>query len=1357
MLSFDNLGVASLSELALALDLDYDRSANKVALKAALLAHIQAQGLTEAQALALASGGPAVPAERSSSPTPATAPTTTPPAPTSSLGGLQLAQPGPFNVAAAGRRTRWQDFVEEVDLFLTASGAAPTHSQKAALLLHCAGPDLRQLIASLDRTPRAGEDTYAALLRVIKAKLSPIDTELYDRFALSSSTQRLGESTDDFLSRLRRAALLCTFTCDCGKSHLDQRILDILLAKTTLPGLRQRVFERGLRALPDVVNLARSMETARAHSTAMGDAAVADDDEHTANFASPTQRGSTGSARNSGKGAAGRQSGQSTVKASEQPNSASPAPATACQNCGSSHTPPRNKQCPAWGKACSKCDKLNHFAVACRATRAAGQANLTYPDEDDDAYQCVFAAGREKFRAHGTVMLEGNIREMLLDTGASCNVVPSSFLHGEYTMTRTPPLRVFGRDQTVQPLGATLLNVSRPGSQPVRRTFLVVPDGHGPALLGLNLCMELGFLALTPGAVVSAQGSGAAVVDAADAPLLPTTGSPALTAVIHKFPELFGADSPGIVGVKAHIDIAQDAVPVKLRARHVPLAIRPAVVQGLDAMVARGTLIPTPTSKWASPTVNVAKPDGEVRICADYTATVARVINTETYPLPRPVDIFGSLAEAKVFSTLDLRCAYEQLDLDEASRDLLTIATCRGLMRYARMPYGISSAPAVLQRTMDTLLSGIPEAHAYCDDIIVATRDMASHAEVLQTVLARLSQHNVRLKATKCKIGQSSLHFLGFILSAEVRKVDPERIRAIVEMPPPSSVPDLRAFLGCVRFYDSFVKDLATLAGPLHQLLKKDTAWEWGKVQAHAFECIKRALTSAPTLVHFDPSLPLVLSTDASPYGVAAVLAHRYPDDSERPIAYAARTLTSAEKNYAHIDKEALAIMFAAKKFVTFLWATPFTLKSDAKPLLAIFGSKKGLPDLVTARMHRYAIALSAFKFTVEHRKGIDNGNADALSRLPIPATADDGAEDSVFLLHTPEQVGAIAWKDVKSETDKDAVLARVRSLVRGEFPRKCPDDDVQPYWRHRDAISVHDGVLRHNDRVILPPSLRPRYLADLHAAHQGATKMKALASNLVFWPGLNAAIVDTVAACNTCQRHQADPPRVFSEFVVPAGPWSRVHVDFFSFGGADYLLLVDASTKWLEVSRVTSTTATATLKTLSGWFARFGMPDALHSDGGPQFTSQEFGDAMVKWGINHTVSAAYHPESNGQAERAVRTVKEGLTKAGPNRLNDLLFRLRCTPDDGVSPHEALTGRRMRSTLSVGPVPEDAPPRPPAAPKFPAGSRVWARILGPRRKSAPKWIEANVRAIISPSIRSVAIGDGLSRRHVNQLRLRVAL
>ena len=281
--------------------------------------------------------------------------------------------------------------------------------------------------------------------------------------------------------------------------------------------------------------------------------------------------------------------------------------------------------------------------------------------------------------------------------------------------------------------------------------------------------------------------------------------------------------------------------------------------------------------------------------------------------------------------------------------------------------------------------------------MVTGTTD-AEHLNNLHEVLRCLEEHGLRVKREKCKFMQNFVDFLGHRIDAEGLHTIPDKLQAIVQAPTPKNIQQLRSFLGLLNYYGKFIPNLASVVHPLNQLLHQDTKWRWDTTCSRAFADAKKALVSSTVLTHYDPSLPLALAGDAA-YGVGAVISHVLPDGSERPIAFASRTLTSSEQNYAQLEKEALSLVFGVKKFHQYLYGRRFLLVTDHKPLLTILGPKKGIPSLAAARLQRWAVLLSSYQYDIKFKDTVAHANADGLSRLPLDnnSTEELAIEASVF------------------------------------------------------------------------------------------------------------------------------------------------------------------------------------------------------------------------------------------------------------------------------------------------------------------------------------------------------------------------
>ena len=456
---------------------------------------------------------------------------------------------------------------------------------------------------------------------------------------------------------------------------------------------------------------------------------------------------------------------------------------------------------------------------------------------------------------------------------------------------------------------------------------------------------------------------------------------------------------------------------------------------------------------------------------------------------------------------MDLAHAYQQIPLEQSSKQYVTTNTHRGLYQYNRLPFGVAAAPSIFQREMENLLQGIDHVSIYLDDILVTGTSQTDHLNTLDQVLTRLEGAGLRLKQSKCGFLLLSVDYLGHRISEKGLQPAEGKVKAISEGPAPTEASPLRSFLGLINYYAKFLPNLATTLAPLYQLLQKGKQWAWGKSQQQAFEEAKRQLTSQNFLVHFDPSKELLLCCDASPYGIGAVLSHCMKNGSDQPIAFASRSLSKAEKGYAHLDKEGLAIVFGVKKFNQYLFGHKFTISSDHKPLHYIFSATRPTPSQASARIQRWALTLSAYNYHIQYKPGKDNSNADVLSRLPLlesPTLVLEPGE-TIFLMDTLESSPVTATQ-IKMWTASDPVLSRVKTLVLQGWI-DTTDDQLQPYQRRKDELSVHMGCVLLGSRVVVPPAGREKILKELHQGHPGITRMKGLARGFVWWPGMDPSL----------------------------------------------------------------------------------------------------------------------------------------------------------------------------------------------------------------------------------------------------------
>lgn len=667
--------------------------------------------------------------------------------------------------------------------------------------------------------------------------------------------------------------------------------------------------------------------------------------------------------------------------------------------------------------------------------------------------------------------------------------------------------------------------------------------------------------------------------------------------------------------------------------------------------------------------------------------------NTETYPLPRIEEVLAALCGGKIFSKIDLAAAYQQVLLDDESKKYTTVNTHKGLFVYNRLCFGINSAVSIFQRIMENVMKDL-NVVVYLDDLLVMGRDETEHLMNLDKVLQQLQENGLRVEKAKCDFGKTQIEYLGHMLDGKGVYPSKDKVRAVHDAPTPTNIKELRAFLGLVNYYGRFLPQQSTVLAPLYRLLKDQTKWGWSKVEQNAFDRCKEMLASDKVLVHYDPNLPLSLACDASAYGIGAVIQHTTPDGQEHPIAYASRTLSPAEKNYSQIEKEALSLVYGVKKFHQYLWGRKFNLITDHKPLLTLFGEHKGLPTMAAARIQRWAIILSAYDYHIIYRQSEEHGNADGLSRVPLPETTDAGTEPMTAYLHAligeHLEEAPLCAKQISKATRKDAELSRLHRYVMEGWPKKVSEEQ-KVYYKKKEELSVEQGCVLWGTRVVVPAKLRTAVLNEIHSGHPGIVKMKTIARQYVWWPHIDMDVEKTCKQCYRCQLEQRMPRLVpLHPWEFPGDVWKRLHIDFAGpFMGHMFMIVVDAYSKWLEVFKMAQITSSATISRLRRLFASYGLPEQVVTDNATTFMSDEFQLFMKRNGILHTTGAPRHPATNGLAERYVATFKAGMKKLnGENlsvedKISHFLLRYRTTPNSATreSPADLHLKRHVRSWL----------------------------------------------------------------------------
>ena len=946
-----------------------------------------------------------------------------------------------------------------------------------------------------------------------------------------------------------------------------------------------------------------------------------------------------------------------------------------CTRCGIHHD--LKGKCPAMGKTCSKCGKNNHFgrmcrtktvselshaprefrsegqgsACSCKATAQAGENTLFLGSLDTVEKEPQW---RETF-----TVLNRNIN-FKVDTGADVSVISESVYR---SLSPRPKLVkssmvLQSPGGRVENLGQFVVHANRNDRKISFRVFVI--KGETDNLLGRDAAVRLGLVKR---------------IDANSAKDLAfgTVGEPVKTDPVK-------------------IELRPGVEPYSISvARRIPLPLMPKVETELKRMEECGVIerISEPTD-WCAPMVPVLKKNGDVRICVDLKH-LNRAVKRERYTLPTLEDMTHKLAGSKVYSKLDAASGFWQIPLDEGTAKYTTFMTPFGRYFFKRLPFGINLAPEIFQRIMQNIIGSCEGVVCFMDDVLVYGHSADEHDRRLNSVLEHMSKAGLKLNREKCEFKKQTVQFSGHKIDADGIQPDPSKISAITEMQEPRDVPELCRFLGMVNYLGRFVPNLADVLHPLNELLHKDTLWTWGPSQKQAFSQIKQILSSSQTLTFFRSNRPTVVCSDASSYGLGGVL-YQEVEGEMKPVAYCSRSLTDAEKRYAQIEKECLAIVYSCEKFERYLVGLPnFRLLTDHRPLIPLL-NKKDLID-TPLRCQRMLMRLMRYNLTAEYVPGKTLVVADALSRAPLinsencPADLEKDVFAHVDSVRMSWSVTDRKLEELRKATDSDIQLNKVLCYVRLGWPEYKEDCALaaREFYGIKDELSEYAGLVTRGGRIVIPWSQREYVLERIHDGHQGINKCRERANQAVWWPGMGQAIKEMVGRCRFCcenRTSQMKEPLIISS--LPEYPFQRIGVDLCEFRGENFLIAVDYYSRFIEISRLGKTTAGAVIEELKTIFARYGIPEVLVSDNGPQFSSSEFKNFALKWNFTHITSSPHYAQSNGEAEKAVQTAK-GLLRQEDFQFALLAYRATPIPSLGYSPTELAFGRKVRTSLPALP------------------------------------------------------------------------
>ena len=747
--------------------------------------------------------------------------------------------------------------------------------------------------------------------------------------------------------------------------------------------------------------------------------------------------------------------------------------------------------------------------------------------------------------------------------------------------------------------------------------------------------------------------------------------------------------------------IGEAVRPVRQRERRMSPAEIEAATQWVKEEVAAGRMEPS-SSQWAAQLVIVAKRNekGEVsgwRICGDYRNLNAAT-KSDAEPLPLMQTVFDQLAGMKYFSKLDLLKGFNQIPVEAASRELMAVSTPAGLYQPTVMPFGVKNAPGSFQREMRRVLSGRLHrgVYVYIDDIIIYSRTEAEHIELIDWVLSRLQKEGYFAHPGKCQFLKSEVNFLGHVVNRAGVSMQKHKIEAVHSWPVPQSVKDVRAFLGLSGFYRRFVEGFARIAQPLTDLTQTadDKEWQWGQKEQAAFDQLKQTLTSAPVLAHPDPQRQWIVQTDASVYAIGGVLSQKQDDGTVRPVAYWSHKLGKAARNYSATERELMAVVKATIEWRAYLHGSPHPvlLRSDHKPLVYLNGKAE-----LGMRLSRWMEDLCDLTFEIGYVRGKDNAAADALSRRSDHDAGEAAVEPSRLKVRlmsmSAGETLASSWRVAGDWMDEPtAVLAVAKKKAQQSQPTPVfgPPTETQlqvESWlddmraaalndtkyqtllkgdEQHDGLQRRDGLVYSRSGAVYVPNdrrMKTRLLELAHdaAGHFGRARTVERLSRHCVWTGMTSEVEDYCRGCAVCAVNKTSNTMPAGKLVpmpIPERPWDSVGVDFTGplpetkRGNNSIMATIDRLTKMLML-RACNTTITGieSGRLLLDQMLTVGrLPSSIVSDRDVRFTGVAWGQLWRGLKTEQKMSTSYHPQTDGQTERANRTLQTVLRSYAESR-----------------------------------------------------------------------------------------------------------
>lgn len=700
-------------------------------------------------------------------------------------------------------------------------------------------------------------------------------------------------------------------------------------------------------------------------------------------------------------------------------------------------------------------------------------------------------------------------------------------------------------------------------------------------------------------------------------------------------------------------------VPFHCSPRRLSYMEKAEVQKNIDSLLREGVIQPS-DSPYASAIVLVKKKNGQTRMCIDYRG-LNKITVRDNYPLPLIEDCLEYLEGKKFFTILDLKSGFHQVKVHEDSIKYTAFVTPSGQYEYRRMPFGLKNAPSVFQRFINNIFRDLIDKKMiviYMDDILLATKTLDEHKQLLKTILDRITSKMLKLNLNKCRFGCDQIEYLGYSVSMSGICPSDSHLTAIKEYPLPTTAKAVHSCLGLFSYFRRFVPQFSRIAKPLQDLLHKDAIFHFDHRCHEAFQELKSRLVKAPVLAIYSDKKVTELHTDASSLGFGAALMQKQEDGKFHPVAYFSKTTTAVESRYHSFELETLAIIYALKRFHVYL-GIPFKIITDCNSLTQTLEKK-----LINPRIARWALELENYQYTIQHRGGCSMGHVDALSRCHETRKLDAQLVAACDQVHTQTDFGIedgfdlcrlVAMVDA-NDVDLNLQVTQNRDPVIVEIRNRLENEKEQT-----SNYEMKDGLIFYktkNDIKLLyvPAEMENNVIRLIHEkiGHQSVDKSCDQIKMHYWFPKLRTKVEAFIKSCVKCLMYAAPvraTERNFYSIPKKPIPFDTVHLDHFGplpslISKRKHLLIViDAFTKYVKLYPVNSTSTKEVNASLDKYFEYYGRPKRVITDRGSCFRSLEITEYLQEHNIDHVKVAVASPQANGQVERVNRVIKPMLGK----------------------------------------------------------------------------------------------------------------